>query len=46
MRPALSWRSAAWNSSTARVDRPWGLRTATFTDPDGHIWEVAAKIPA
>jgi catechol 2,3-dioxygenase-like lactoylglutathione lyase family enzyme len=28
------------------IDRPWGLRTATFTDPDGHIWEVAAKIPA
>lgn len=26
------------------VDRPWGMRTASFTDPDGHIWEVAAKI--
>jgi catechol 2,3-dioxygenase-like lactoylglutathione lyase family enzyme len=27
------------------MDREWGLRTASFTDPDGHIWEVAAKIP-
>ena len=25
-------------------DRPWGIRTASFQDPDGHIWEVAAKI--
>ena len=23
------------------VDQPWGMRTATFTDPDGHSWEVA-----
>jgi catechol 2,3-dioxygenase-like lactoylglutathione lyase family enzyme len=27
------------------IDREWGMRTASFTDPDGHIWEVAAKIP-
>ncbi|MET0609013.1 MAG: VOC family protein, partial [Gaiellaceae bacterium] len=26
------------------IDRPWGLRTAAFADPDGHVWEVAAKI--
>jgi len=26
-------------------DREWGMRTAAFTDPDGHIWEVAAKLP-
>jgi len=26
------------------IDRHWGLRTAAFADPDGHIWEVAAKI--
>jgi catechol 2,3-dioxygenase-like lactoylglutathione lyase family enzyme len=25
------------------MDRPWGLRTAAFTDPDGHVWEVAAE---
>ena len=23
------------------LDRPWGIRTASFADPDGHIWEVA-----
>ena len=23
------------------VDRPWGVRTASFADPDGHVWEVA-----
>jgi catechol 2,3-dioxygenase-like lactoylglutathione lyase family enzyme len=22
------------------VDRPWGIRTASFRDPAGHIWEV------
>ena len=26
------------------MDREWGLRTACFADPDGHIWEVAAKL--
>ena len=25
-------------------DRAWGMRTAAFADPDGHVWEVAAKI--
>jgi len=28
------------------INRDWGLRTASFTDPDGHIWEVAGKIPS
>jgi catechol 2,3-dioxygenase-like lactoylglutathione lyase family enzyme len=23
------------------IDRPWGLRTASFRDPGGHIWEIA-----
>ena len=23
------------------MDRPWGVRTASFTDPAGHIWEIA-----
>ena len=27
------------------MNRPWGVRTASFTDPDGHIWEVAARLP-
>jgi catechol 2,3-dioxygenase-like lactoylglutathione lyase family enzyme len=22
------------------IDRPWGLRTACFSDPGGHIWEI------
>jgi len=22
------------------VDRPWGIRTASFQDPAGHIWEI------
>jgi catechol 2,3-dioxygenase-like lactoylglutathione lyase family enzyme len=28
------------------MDRPWGMRTAAFADPDGHVWEVAAAIRA
>ncbi len=23
------------------MDRPWGIRTAAFRDPSGHIWEIA-----
>jgi catechol 2,3-dioxygenase-like lactoylglutathione lyase family enzyme len=23
------------------MDRPWGIRTASFRDPGGHIWELA-----
>jgi catechol 2,3-dioxygenase-like lactoylglutathione lyase family enzyme len=26
------------------MDRPWGVRTAAFADPDGHVWEVAAQL--
>jgi lactoylglutathione lyase len=26
------------------IDRPWGIRTAAFADPSGHVWEVAAPI--
>ena len=22
------------------MDRPWGIRTASFCDPSGHIWEI------
>ena len=28
------------------IDRDWGKRTASFTDPDGNIWELAQDIPA
>ena len=27
------------------VDRPWGKRTAAFTDPSGTVWEIAQDIP-
>jgi catechol 2,3-dioxygenase-like lactoylglutathione lyase family enzyme len=27
------------------MDRPWGVRTACFTDPGGHIWEFAQPLP-
>lgn len=23
------------------MDRPWGVRTASFRDPGGHVWEIA-----
>ena len=23
------------------IDRPWGIRTASFQDPSGHTWELA-----
>jgi catechol 2,3-dioxygenase-like lactoylglutathione lyase family enzyme len=26
------------------ADRPWGMRTLTFADPAGHIWEIAQEI--
>ena len=27
------------------MNREWGMRTATFSDPDGHIWEIAQELP-
>ncbi len=24
------------------MDRPWGIRTASFADPAGNIWEIAS----
>ena len=26
------------------MDRPWGVRTASFRDPGGHIWEIAQEM--
>lgn len=26
------------------LDRPWGVRTAAFRDPGGHVWEVASLL--
>jgi len=28
------------------ADRDWGMRTATFADPGGHIWEITQELPA
>jgi catechol 2,3-dioxygenase-like lactoylglutathione lyase family enzyme len=30
---------------TGPADRPWGMRTVTFADPAGHIWEIAQGLP-
>jgi lactoylglutathione lyase len=27
------------------MNREWGMRTASFMDPDGHIWEIAQELP-
>lgn len=27
------------------MNRPWGIRTASFVDPGGHVWEIAGPIP-
>jgi uncharacterized glyoxalase superfamily protein PhnB len=27
------------------ANREWGMRTATFADPAGHIWEIAQELP-
>jgi catechol 2,3-dioxygenase-like lactoylglutathione lyase family enzyme len=26
------------------MNRPWGIRTASFADPGGHIWEFAGPV--
>jgi catechol 2,3-dioxygenase-like lactoylglutathione lyase family enzyme len=27
------------------ADRRWGMRTMTFTDPGGYVWEIAQSLP-
>ena len=27
------------------MNREWGVRTASFSDPGGHIWEIAQQLP-
>ena len=46
MRCARSWRRKGVQLLNGPIDREWGKRTAAFADPDGHVWEIAAKIPA
>jgi catechol 2,3-dioxygenase-like lactoylglutathione lyase family enzyme len=31
---------------TGPADRDWGMRTATFVDPGGHVWEIAQQLPS
>ncbi len=26
------------------INRPWGVRTASFIDPAGHAWEIAEQL--
>jgi len=26
------------------IDRAWGVRTASFADPAGHLWEIAQQL--
>ena len=26
------------------MNREWGVRTAAFADPDGHVWEIAQQL--
>ena len=40
---ALAGRGVTLLSGPA--DRPWGMRTVTFADPGGHIWEIAQEVP-
>jgi catechol 2,3-dioxygenase-like lactoylglutathione lyase family enzyme len=34
-------RSAGVALLNGPMDRPWGVRTAAFQDPAGHVWEIA-----
>ena len=27
-------------------DQPWGIRSAYFADPEGHLWELRRQIPS
>jgi catechol 2,3-dioxygenase-like lactoylglutathione lyase family enzyme len=35
-------RQAGISLLNGPVTRPWGPRTASFRDPDGHVWEIAS----
>ena len=43
-RCARNWPRMEWNLLNGPLNRPWGVRTASFTDPGGHIWEVAQEV--
>jgi len=37
-------RAAGVEVLNGPMDREWGVRTAAFADPAGHVWEYAAPI--
>ncbi len=39
-------RSRGVQPLSGPADRPWGMRTVTFTDPAGYVWEIAQEIQA
>jgi catechol 2,3-dioxygenase-like lactoylglutathione lyase family enzyme len=39
---ALRERGASFTGEP--IDRPWGVRTAAFADPDGFLWEIAQQL--
>jgi lactoylglutathione lyase len=41
---AAELRSRGVKLLNGPIDRDWGVRTASFADPDGHVWEVAAEL--
>lgn len=40
-RTAADLTAAGVTLLSGPLTRPWGPRTATFADPDGHVWEIA-----
>ena len=36
----LDQAAAAGAVVTTRHDRPWGIYSGYFRDPDGHLWEI------
>lgn len=41
-----SLRAAGVEVLNGPMDRPWGVRTAAFADPAGHVWEFAEQLEA
>ena len=42
----LARAKAAGATVTAPHDRPWGIYSGYFRDPDGHLWEVILRLDA
>lgn len=38
---AYQLKSSGVDLISGPIDRPWGIRTASFQDPSGHMWELA-----